>query len=298
MADDTSRKRLAGKVIAVTGAGRGIGRGYALAMARAGAGVVVNDLGTDLEGGERSQGPASDVVDEIIASGGQAVANYADVSSEEGARSIVESARKEYGRLDALVNNAAVEFRGKLEEHDAKTFSRVLAVNVVGSFNCTRAAIPLMLEQGGGAIINTTSGAFWEGTDGVAAYSASKAGAFSLTLSQHTELASRGISSNCISPGATRTRMVDAWISQLSADSEEPEEAILAERGIQTAENLAPLAIFLCSDEGRALSGHVFEVAGDRIQLVSPPTRGGTIAREGDTWSFDQLAGDMPGLVK
>jgi NAD(P)-dependent dehydrogenase (short-subunit alcohol dehydrogenase family) len=290
-------KRLAGKVVAITGAGRGIGRGYAIAMAREGACVVVNDLGTDLAGGAQSRAPAGEVVSTILAEGGQAIANYADISSEDGAQSIVDDARREYGRLDALVNNAAVEFRGKLEEHSAEIFARVLAVNVTGSFNCTKAAIPLMLEQRAGAIVNTTSGAFWEGTDGVAAYGASKAGAFSLTLSQHTELAHRGISSNCIAPGATRTRMVDAWISQLSAENDQPEEQILAEWGIQTADNLAPLAVFLCSDAGREISGFVFEVAGDRIQLVSRPSRGESITREGTEWTFETVADRLPGLV-
>ena len=289
---------MTGKVVAITGAGRGIGRAHALAMANEGACVVVNDLGTDLEGRSENAGPAAEVAGEIESRGGRAIANFADVSREEGARSIVEDARREYGRLDALVNNAAVEFRGTLEEHSAKTFERVLAVNVTGSFNCMKAAIPVMVEQGGGAIVNTTSGAFWEGTENVAAYSASKAGAFSLTLSAHAELASRGISANCISPGATRTRMVDAWIAQLSKENDQPEEAVMAEWGIQTAENLAPLAVFLCSDAGRGISGRVFEVWGGRILLVSPPTRGGEIEREGASWSYESLAKGLPGLVE
>ncbi len=298
MGGEAAGERLAGRVVAITGAGRGIGRGYALAMAREGASVVVNDLGTDLEGGDRSEGPAGDVVDEILAAGGRAVANRADVSSEDGARSIVADACREFGRLDAMVNNAAIEFRGTLEKHSAQAFDRVLSVNVTGSFNCMRAAIPQMLEQGTGMIINTTSGAFWEGTEAVAAYSASKAGAFSLTLSGHSELASRGISCNCIAPGATRTRMVDAWISQLAANSDQPEEEIMSEWGIQTAENLAPLAVFLCSEAGRGISGNVFEVWGDRILRVAAPSRGESIAREGDTWTFETLAENLPGLTK
>jgi len=290
--------RLAGRVVAITGAGRGIGRAYALAMAREGARVVVNDLGTNLVGSSASVGPAAEVVGEIEAAGGKAVPNTADVSTEDGARSIVEDARREFGRLDAMVNNAAIEFRGTLEEHSAQTFERVLAVNVTGSFNCMKAAMPLMLEQGTGAIINTTSGAFWEGTEAVAAYSASKAGAFSLTLSGHSELADRGISCNCIAPGATQTRMVNAWISQLSKTSNRSKEEVMAEWGIQTAENLAPLAVFLCSEAGTAISGNVFEVWGDRILLVSRPCRGESIAREGDEWTFETLADRLPGLTK
>ncbi|MBJ20847.1 MAG: hypothetical protein CL933_15675 [Deltaproteobacteria bacterium] len=237
------------------------------------------------------------VADEILAGGGRAVANYADISFEDGARSIVEDAEREYGRLDAVINNAAIEFRAPLEKHSAATFERVLSVNVTGSFNCMKAAMPLMLEQGAGAIVNTTSGAFWEGTEGVAAYSASKAGAFSLTLSGHSELASRGISCNCIAPGATRTRMVDAWISQLGAKTDQAEEEILAEWGIQTAENLAPLAVFLCSEAGSAISGNVFEVWGDRIQRIAAPVRGESIVREGETWTFAALAESLSRLA-
>ncbi len=298
MAIADAGERLAGRVVAITGAGRGIGRAYALAMAREGARIVVNDLGTNLVGSSESVGPAAEVVDEIETAGGTAVSNTADVSTEDGARSIVDDARREFGRLDAMVNNAAIEFRGTLEEHSAKTFERVLSVNVMVSFNCMKAAMPLMLKQGSGAIVNTTSGAFWEGTEAVAAYSASKAGVFSLTLSGHSELVERGIACNCIAPGATRTRMVDAWISQLSKKSNQSEEAVMTEWGIQTAENLAPLAVFLCSEAGRAVSGNVFEVWGDRILLVSRPSRGESIDREGDEWTFETLANRLPGLTK
>lgn len=295
---DAGTGRLAGRVVAVTGAGRGIGRAYAMALAREGARVVVNDLGTDLEGREHDAAPADVVVEAIRAEGGTAIANHADVSLEQGACSIVEDARAAWGRLDALVNNAAIEYRGAFEEHSAATFERVLAVNVVGSFNCAKAALPLMRGQGGGSIVNTTSGAFWEGTEGCAAYSASKAAAFSLTLSLHAELAGEGIDCNCIAPNATRTRMVESWLAQLSAESAKPEEEVMREWGIQTPENLAPLAVFLCSDAARGLSGNVFEVWGERIVLVAPPKRAASIARAGDAWTFEKLAEALPGLVR
>jgi NAD(P)-dependent dehydrogenase (short-subunit alcohol dehydrogenase family) len=298
MSEPRTGNWLARKVVAITGAGRGIGRSYALAMAREGACVVVNDLGTDLQGSGQAAAPSDDVVEEIRAAGGQAIANYADVSLEAGARSIVEAATGAYGRLDALVNNAAIEFRGTLEEHSADVFARVMGVNVTGSFNCAKAAIPVMLEQGAGAIINTTSGACWEGTEGVAAYSASKAGVFSLTLTQHSELGKRGISCNCIAPNATRTRMVDSWIAQLSERGQQPEEEIMAEWGIQSAENLAPLAVFLCSDAGRSVSGNVLEVWGDRIVRIAPPGRGASLARDGTEWDFEALAAGLPRLLQ
>lgn len=289
-------ERLAEYVIAITGAGRGIGRSYALAMAREGAHVIVNDLGTDLEGRGKSAMPAGEVAAEIEAAGGSAIANLADVSTVAGAESIVADARAHFGRLDALVNNAAVEFRGSLQDHSAADFDRVFEVNVRGTFNCVRAAIPLLRERETAAIVNTSSGASWEGTEGVAAYGASKAAVFALTLTQHNELSRYGIRSNCLSPGATRTRMLETWLKQASADQGKEEADIVREFGIQTTENLAPLAVYLCSDESRDVSGRAFEVAGDQIIEVSPPRRGAFVRRESESWTFDEIAKSLPEL--
>jgi len=288
--DSGATGRLADRCVAITGAGRGIGRAYALAMAGEGAAVVVNDLGSDVTGQGAGPETADAVVEEIRATGGRGIANHADVSKAAQARTIVDDALSEFGRLDGLVNNAAIEFRGSIEEHSAETFERVLSVNVTGSLNCTRAAIPVMRERGGGTILNTTSGGFWDGTADCSAYSASKAAVFSLTLSQHTELARFGIRSNCIAPNATRTRMVDTWIAQLSKESEKAEEEIMMQWGIQKAENLAPLAVFLCSDAAREISGYVLEVWQDRISVIERPQRGSSIARADDEWTFDELA--------
>jgi len=289
--------RLSGRVIVITGAGRGIGRSYALAMAREGAHVIVNDLGADLEGRGESAEPAEEVAAEIEAAGGSAIASLADVATETGAESIVALARTHFGRLDALVNNAAVEFRGTLEEHSAKDFDRVLGVNVRGTFNCVRAAIPLLRERETAAIVNTTSGASWEGTEGVAAYSASKAAVLALTYTQHNELFRHGVRSNCVSPGATRTRMLDAWLTQASSEQGKDESDIAREYGIQTTENLAPLVVYLCSDASRAISGQAFEIAGDRILAVSPPTRGAFVRRASEAWTFEEIEKGIPELA-
>jgi NAD(P)-dependent dehydrogenase (short-subunit alcohol dehydrogenase family) len=237
-------------------------------------------------------------VQEIASLGGRAIASHADIADPAGARSIIDTAREAYGRIDALVNNAAVEFRGSLSEHSSEVFERILAVNVRGTFNCLHAALPPMMEQGSGVILNTTSGSCWEGTEGVAAYSASKAAVIGLMLTQHTELARHGIASNCIAPSATRTRMLDSWLSQLAADSGRSEDDVMREYGIQGSANLAPLAVFLCSDTGRTISGQIFEIAGDRIVRVSPPTRGESISRDADAWSFDEIAQKLPGLTR
>jgi NAD(P)-dependent dehydrogenase (short-subunit alcohol dehydrogenase family) len=267
-------------------------------MAREGAQLVLNDLGTDLEGRGTSAEPANEVAAEIVALGGQAIANRSDVSMESGALSIVADARESYGRLDALVNNAAVEFRGPIDAHSSAVFERVLAVNVRGSFNCAHAALPLMREQGSGVILHTTSGSCWEGTEGVLAYSASKAAVISMMLTQHTELSRYGIASNCISPNATRTRMLDAWLRQRAHESDQAEADVIREYGIQSTDNLAPLAVFLCSKEGSRISGRTFEVAGDRIVRVEPPTRGASIERTSERWSFDEIAARLPELAR
>lgn len=280
---------LCGKRIAITGAGRGIGRAYALGMARHGARVLVNDVARDA---------AQAVVSEILASGGEALLDCHDVSDPGAARALVADAVAGLGGLDGLVNNAAIDFRGRVEEHRAADWDRVMAVNARGSFNCAREAIPIFRSQGGGVILNTTSGAFWEGTEGVVAYAASKATAYSLTLTLHSELAHEGIRSNCIAPNATRTRMVDGWIAHLSQQTERAAEAIVAEYGIQSPENLAPLAIVLCSDAAHEVSGRVFEVWGDRIHVIGRPERSAGLKRGGDAWEVGDLAARLPGLLK
>lgn len=279
--------RLRGKRVIITGAGRGIGRAYALAMAREGARVVVNDISPEV---------ASNVVEEIEQAGGVARMDHTDISDFDAVQALMERTKQEFGGLDALVNNAATEFRGGINDHTSDQWDRVMAVNARGSFNCARHAAAIM-EEGRGAIVNTTSGSFWEGTEGVAAYSASKAAVFSLTLSLHTELSEHGITSNGIAPNATRTRMVKSWIEQLSAGSDQAEEEILAKWGIQRPENLAPLAILLCSDAGRSISGRIFEVWNDRITLMRPPQRGEHVERRGDTWDIEALARTLPELA-
>lgn len=289
---------LAGRRVIITGAGRGIGRAYARAMAAEGARVVVNDLGVDLGGRDSEGSPAGEVVREIRAAGGIAIASDADVSDFEQAGSLVELAVAEFGGLDALVNNAAIEFRGEVIDHSSADWDRVMSVNARGSFNCARRAAPVLREQGHGAIVNTTSGAFWEGTEGVAAYAASKAAVFSLTLTLHSELAPLGITSNAIAPNATRTRMVDAWIAQLVASGRGSEDEVAAEYGIQAPDNLAALAIALCSGALRGVSGRVFEVWGDRIHVVQPPTRGEGLERGGRDWSVSTLLEELPKLAR
>jgi len=287
--------RLGEKVVVITGAGRGIGRAYAHAMAAEGARVVVNDLGVSVTGRGPSAESAEAVASEIRAAGGEAVANADDVSELAGARGLVAAAVAHFGGLDALVNNAAIDYRASLEAHDAGAWDRVMAVNARGPLLCVQQAVAAMRERGGGAILNTTSGSFWEGTEGVAAYSASKAAVFALTLTQHQELHAAGIRSNCIAPNATRTRMLESWLEDLARESSRSEADVMAEYGIQAPENLAPLAVFLCSDAAREISGRIFEVQGDRIHEILPPQRAACLERDGERWDLDALARVLAG---
>jgi NAD(P)-dependent dehydrogenase (short-subunit alcohol dehydrogenase family) len=266
-------------------------------MAAEGARVVVNDLGVNAGGQGRDVSPADAVVREILDAGGAALANHADVADFDAARRLVDAAVGEFGGLDALVNNAAIDLRANIDGHSVADWDRVMAINARGTFNCARHALPVMREGGRGAILNTTSGAFWEGTPGVAAYAASKAAVFALTLTLHNELVGSGVTANCISPHATHTRMMAGWLAELSGTGESSREDALALYGLQEPENLAPLAILLCSEAGRNLSGHVFEIWGDRLHVVAPPRRGPSLRRSGETWSIDSLAEALPGLV-
>jgi len=264
-------------------------------MAAEGARVVANDLGVEVTGAEGSADAAAMVVSEIRAAGGEAIANAEDISEPAGAAALMRAASDGFGGLDVLVNNAAIDYRNSLETHGAGEWDRVMAVNARGTLLCVQQAVSRMRSRGGGVILNTTSGAFWEGTEGVAAYSASKAAVFALTLTQHTELAASGIRSNCISPNATRTRMLDTWLERLARESQRSEADVVAEYGIQPPENLAPLAVFLCSDASAGISGRIFEVQGDRIHEILPPQRGLCVEREGAVWDPDALSRVLAG---
>jgi NAD(P)-dependent dehydrogenase (short-subunit alcohol dehydrogenase family) len=164
---------LSGKVAVVTGAGRGIGRAEAIALAQAGASVIVNDLGVELSGSGESQGPADEVVAEIIEQGGRAAANYESVADFAGAGRIVQQAIDTFGRLDILVNNAGILGPDTLDEHSPEEFNRVISIHLGGTFNTCKHAVPHMKAQNYGRIINTVSNA-WNLPTGRVGYAAAK----------------------------------------------------------------------------------------------------------------------------
>jgi NAD(P)-dependent dehydrogenase (short-subunit alcohol dehydrogenase family) len=194
------------RVAVVTGAGRGLGRDYALALAARGARVIVNDLGSRLDGGGSDPGPASAVADEIVAAGGQAFPNSASVTLTSGAESIVADALEHFGRVDIVINNAGNMDPGALPELPLEMVARHIDIHALGAFNVTRAAWPTMTERGYGRVLLTASVGVYGGSF-LISYSTAKGAAVSLGRSLADAGAGHGIAVNMIAPAA-ETRMV------------------------------------------------------------------------------------------
>jgi NAD(P)-dependent dehydrogenase (short-subunit alcohol dehydrogenase family) len=200
--------RFDNRVAVVTGAGRGLGRAYALLLAARGARVVVNDPGATLQGDGGDSGPAQDVVREIAASGGEAVACTESVATREGGQAIIETALDRYGRIDILIHNAGNVRRGSLEELTYEDFDAVLDVHLRGAFHVVRPAFPIMCKARYGRIVLTSSIGGLYGNHGVVNYSVSKAGLIGLSNVAALEGAPEGVKCNVIVPAAV-TRMAE-----------------------------------------------------------------------------------------
>jgi NAD(P)-dependent dehydrogenase (short-subunit alcohol dehydrogenase family) len=278
-----SRASLAGKVLVVTGAGRGIGRDIALLAAAEGASVVVNDLGGSAQGDGSDSGPAHAVVEEIRAAGGEAVANAASVASEDGARSIIESALESFGQVDVVVNNAGI-LRDKIfHQMTSEDFDSVIQVHLYGSFYMANAAAPLFRKQETGAFVNFTSTSGLIGNLGQANYAAAKLGIVGLSRSIALDMARYNVRSNCIAPFAW-SRLIGT-IPTGSA-----EEAARVEKFKRMGPGkIAPLAVFLASDLSSEVTGQIFGVRMNEIFLFSQPRPERSIHRS-EGWTVDALA--------
>jgi NAD(P)-dependent dehydrogenase (short-subunit alcohol dehydrogenase family) len=245
-----------GRVAVVTGAGRGIGRGYVRLLAERGAAVVVNDLGSSTGGEGADAEPASRVAAEIVAAGGQAIADLSDVSTTDGAEALVAAAVEQFGRLDALINNAGIVRWAGMPEVDADNLARHLAVHVGGSFNTTRAAWPHMVEQGYGRIVMTTSAGMF-GLPTNTSYATAKGAVVGLTRSLKVAGARHGIKVNLIAPAAM-TRMAGR------GDADEPADA----NGSPMAPELvAPMVAFL-AHEDCPVSGEIYAAGAGRFARI------------------------------
>ena len=291
---------LAGRVAMVTGAGRGIGRGVALALAAAGAKVVVNDFGVSVDGTAPSTGPAFDVVREIEAAGGEAVASTESVADWASAGRIVATALERFGDLDILVTCAGILRDRMIFNMSEEEWDAVLAVHLKGTFNCVRHACTHMRESRAGRIITFSSGSGLFGNPGQANYGAAKAGISGLTKVAARDLGRYGITVNSICPVAgTRMTVTDAY---LRAREIRKQQGIQREdRGTGEIEHLnpddvAPMVVYLASPHAANVNGQFFLCYGGAIALVSQPRRVQTLFTDG-VWTLDDLDRLAPGTV-
>lgn len=249
---------LEGKVVAVTGAGRGIGRAIAVDSAKAGAKVVVADYGVSMDGSEPSSAIADEVVAEIKAAGGEAVAIASDVSTMAGGESIITAAMDNWGRIDGCVCVAGILRERMLFNMSEEEFDDVVRVHLKGTFTIYRHASAIMRKQeGGGSLVSFTSGVWALGSTAQANYAAAKGGIVSFNYAAALGLSRYGVRANVIAPVA-RTRM-SANVPQAIAENGEPED-------------ISPMAVYLLSDQAKQITGQVYTVVGNKIAVWSQPT--------------------------
>src|SRR5436309_4671997 len=285
---------LDGKIAVITGAGRGIGRGEALLFAEEGARVVVNDLGGEWDGSGADERPASQVVEEIAAAGGDAVAHFEDVAEEPGAASLIELAVDTWGRLDVVVNNAGIlrdrmVFNMSVDEWDA-----VMKVHLRGHFLVTRAACRHWRDrakagdQVSGRIVNTSSTSGILGNAGQSNYGAAKAGIAAFSYIVAMEMQRYGVTVNAIAPGA-RTRLTEKTFGDLNV-AEGQFDAL-------APENVAPMVAYLASDAAADVTGQLFYVQGGLVQLYQGWTPVAEIQKD-HRWTPSELAGRVGELFE
>lgn len=286
---------LDGRVAVVTGAGRGIGREHALLFAREGASVVVNDLGGSNAGEGADAGPAQEVVEEIRAAGGKAVANTDNVAQWDGAKNLVDQAISEFGTLDVVINNAGILRDGFIAGLEESQWDAVIAVHLKGHFNVLRHAAAYWKDQSkagkqpNAAVVNTASASgVTLPNAGQANYGAAKAGIAALTLVAAEELERYGVRVNAIAPMA-RTRLTLATPGMGAIFAAEVGEG---EFDAFSPANISPLVAYLATEKC-PITGKVFAVQGGAISELGGWHDVKTIETDGP-WLIDDIAARLP----
>jgi NAD(P)-dependent dehydrogenase (short-subunit alcohol dehydrogenase family) len=287
---------LDGRVAVITGSGRGIGREHALLFAAEGAKVVVNDLGGSVDGSGDDRSAAQQVVDEITAAGGQAMANGDDVTDWDGGKRLIDAAIEAYGDLHVLINNAGILRDRVLVNMSEEEWDSVIHVHLKGHFVPTRHAAAYWREQTKAgkevkaAVVNTSSTSGLLGNPGQSNYGAAKAGIGAFTTIIAEELSRYGVRVNAIAPAA-RTRMTEQTPG-LSDIVQAPKDA--AQFDSWDPANVSPLVAYL-STEGCPATGKVYFVQGGQIRLFKPWTMTDTLEKD-DRWTVAELQTEMQRL--
>ena len=257
---------LSNKVAIITGSGRGIGRGIARLMASEGASVVVNDLGSSVDGSGDSIAPADEVVEEIRSLGGQAVANYDSVTTMDGGENIIRSALDNFGKLDIVVTPAGILRDRMIFNMTEEEWDDVIAVHLKGTFSVVKPASVLFRQQKSGVVITFSSVSGLFGTSGQSNYGAAKDGIAGVTRAVARDLG-RYISS--------------------------PQQSLELNR---EPDDVAPMVVWLASDEAKDVNGYVFHCQGGSISLMNNPTEERSMRKNG-RWTVEEIDAVFPGTL-
>lgn len=262
-----------GRIAVVTGAGRGIGREHSLMLAQQGAKVVVNDLGGTMDGTGADAGPAQQVVDEIVAAGGEAVANTDDISTWDGSKALIDQAIEHFGGLDIVINNAGILRDRMLTNMTEEEWDAVINVHLKGTFGPSRHAAAYWRdrakagETNDARIINTSSPSGIYGNVGQTNYGAAKAGIAAFTIIASKELGRYGVTVNAIAPAALTRMTENLGMGQAPDDVKE----------LMSPHRIAPIVVWLASPEAKDVTGRVFDVSGAKLSVSEGWHRGPTI---------------------